>query len=183
MGLRISEDVRLRLLEESDASELQALIEANRDALAPWLRWAAGQTLSDTVEFIRQTRLQALENRGFQTAVDASGRIAGVVGFTNVDWQHRTASIGYWLDQGHQGRGTMTQAVRALVGHAFEVWALHRVEIRAAAANHRSRAIPERLGFRPEGTLRDAECVGGRYLDSVVYAILATEWPPAAGRT
>lgn len=38
-------------------------------------------------------------------------------------------------------------------------------------------AIPERLGYREEGTLREAERVGERYLDSVLYAILAAEWP------
>jgi hypothetical protein len=45
-----------------------------------------------------------------------------------------------------------------------------RVEIRAAPENARSRAIPERLGFIQEGTLRQVECVRDRYLDNVVYA-------------
>jgi L-amino acid N-acyltransferase YncA len=43
-----------------------------------------------------------------------------------------------------------------------------RVEIRAAPANARSRAIPERPGFTQEGTLRQVERVGDRYLDNVV---------------
>jgi hypothetical protein len=51
-----------------------------------------------------------------------------------------------------------------------------RVEIRAAPENARSRAIPERLGFTQEGTLRQVECVGDRYLDNVVYAMLAEDW-------
>ena len=51
-----------------------------------------------------------------------------------------------------------------------------RVEIRAAQENARSRAIPERLGFTQEGTLRQVERVGDRYLDNVVYAMLAEDW-------
>jgi hypothetical protein len=51
-----------------------------------------------------------------------------------------------------------------------------RVEIRAAPENARSRAIPERLGFTQEGTLRQVERVGDRYLDNVVYAMLAEHW-------
>jgi ribosomal-protein-serine acetyltransferase len=70
----------------------------------------------------------------------------------------------------------MTEAVRALVAYAFEVWKLNRVEIRAAVANVRSRAIPERLGFKQEGVLRQAERIGDRFEDLVVYSMLAGEW-------
>ena len=49
-------------------------------------------------------------------------------------------------------------------------------EIRAAVGNARSRALPQRLGFREEGILREAERVGDAYLDVVVYSVLASEW-------
>jgi ribosomal-protein-serine acetyltransferase len=70
----------------------------------------------------------------------------------------------------------MTEAVRALVDHAFGPWRLERVEIAAAVDNARSRAIPERLGFREEGVRRRAERVGDRWLDHAVYAMLASDW-------
>jgi ribosomal-protein-serine acetyltransferase len=73
----------------------------------------------------------------------------------------------------------MTAAVRLLVDHALTEWQLNRVEIRVAVENLRSRAIPERLGFSQEGTLRKADLVDGRYLDSVVYSMLAVDWPAA----
>jgi ribosomal-protein-serine acetyltransferase len=72
----------------------------------------------------------------------------------------------------------MTETVRALVDHAFGVWELHRIEIAAAVDNARSRAIPQRLGFREEGVRRDAERHGDRYLDLVVYGLLATDPRP-----
>ena len=59
------------------------------------------------------------------------------------------------------------------MGHALTAWELHRVEIRVATGNARSRAIPERLGFRREGTLRGAERHGERFLDLDVFALLA----------
>jgi ribosomal-protein-serine acetyltransferase len=98
------------------------------------------------------------------------------VGFHGVDRVNRATSIGYWLAADRQGQGIMTRAVAALVGHALTAWALHRVEIRVATANARSRAIPERLGFRREGTLRGAERHGERFLDLDVFALLAPEW-------
>ncbi len=168
-----------RLLDESDAPELHRLIEANRAYLARWLPWAAGQTFEDTLGFIRKTEEQLTGNDGFQTAIVCEGDIAGVIGYVGVDWSNRSTNLGYWLDEEHQGKGTMTEAVRALVDHALSVWELNRVEIRAAAENRRSRAIPERLGFRPEGILRQAELVDGRYLDNIIYSMLAADWPGA----
>ena len=55
MRLKVSDECELRLLEESDAGELYALVEANRPYLAEWLPWAAGQTLEATANFIRKT--------------------------------------------------------------------------------------------------------------------------------
>jgi ribosomal-protein-serine acetyltransferase len=166
----------LRLLEEGDAGELYRLIESNRAYLAPWLPWAAGQTREATLEFIRMTRRQEAAGDGFQLALLSGDAIVGMAGFHGVNWPHGSTTIGYWLDEGHQGRGLMTRAVRALVGHAFGEWDLHRVEIQAAIGNARSRAIPERLGFREEGVRREAERIGDRYHDLAVYAMLAPEW-------
>jgi len=179
--LSVTADIELRLFEEADAQELYALIEANRAYLAPWLPWAAGQTFEDTLDFIRGTRSQASENEGFQTAVVTEGGIVGVIGYVSVDWANRSTRIGYWLDEGQQGKGTMTAAVRMLVDHALTTWRLNRVEIVVATENRRSRAIPERLGFREEGTLRQYQLVGGRYLDCVVYATLMADDRQAPG--
>ncbi len=70
----------------------------------------------------------------------------------------------------------MTEAVRALVEHAFGEWQLNRVEIRVAVGNERSAAIPERLGFVREGVLRQAERHADGFKDNVVYSALASEW-------
>src|SRR4051794_6559191 len=173
----IPDDCHLRPLEEADADELSALIAANRAHLAPWMPWATSQTPERTLQFIRTTRQQLASNDGFQTAIVRDGRIIGVAGFHTVDWVHRSTSIGYWLDEHEQGQGIMTRTVRALVDQALLGWRLNRVEIRAAPGNQRSRAIPERLGFRQEGVLREAERVGDRYLDSVVYGMVSSAWP------
>jgi len=172
----VTDDIHLRLLDETDSHELYELIEANRAHLARWLPWAEGQTLGDTLDFIRRTRSQLSDNDGFQAAIVLREDIVGVIGYHAIDWPNRSTRIGYWLDERHQGRGTMTAAVRMLVDHALSVWRLERVEIRAAVDNRRSRAIPERLGFRQERTLRQAETVGSRRLDSVIYSMLEADW-------
>ncbi|HEX2104580.1 MAG TPA: GNAT family protein [Solirubrobacteraceae bacterium] len=168
----------LRLLEESDADELYALTDRNRVHLEPWMPWIpAIRAPDDTLEFIRLTRRQVADNDGLATAIVRDGAIVGVVGYHRVDWANRATSIGYWLSADAQGRGTMTEAVRALVDHAFGAWGLERVEIAAAVDNARSRAIPERLGFRQEGVRRRAERVGDRYVDLAIYAMIAADRP------
>ncbi|HET7418336.1 MAG TPA: GNAT family protein [Solirubrobacterales bacterium] len=166
----------MRPVVAADAEELDALVAANRAHLSPWLPWAAGQDLAATRRFIAEAEEQLARNDGFQACIASQGAIVGIAGFHSVDWVNRSTSIGYWLAEDAQGRGTMTAVVRALVEYAIHEWELHRVEIHCAPENRRSRAIPERLGFREEATLRETELVGGRYLDSVVYGLLAPEW-------
>jgi ribosomal-protein-serine acetyltransferase len=174
-ALETGEGSRLRLFDERDAPELHALIELNRERLSEWLPWAAAQSPEDTSAFIAGTRKQVASNDGFQTAIVRGGRIAGVVGYVWVDWDNRATGIGYWLGEEFEGEGTMTAAVRALAEHALAAWELNRVEIRVASGNRRSRAIPERLGFREEGTLRKAQRIGDRHVDLAVYSMLSDE--------
>jgi ribosomal-protein-serine acetyltransferase len=143
--------------------------------------WAAAQTLEGTAAFIEGAVRRRADRNGFEMALMLDERMVGAAGFAGIDWVARATSVGYWLSEEHQGRGLMTGAVGALVDHAFGELELHRVEIQAAEGNGRSRAIPERLGFREEGLLREAEHVGGRYLDLVVYGLLATD--PGAAST
>jgi ribosomal-protein-serine acetyltransferase len=178
MQIDLPGGARLRPFEESDAEELFALTDRHRAHLEPWMPWVPFVTsAADSLEFIRATRRQLDADEGMQLAlVDGDGAIAGVAGFHRFDWANRATTIGYWLGADHQGRGLMTAAVRGLVDHAFEARGLHRIEIAAAVENARSRAIPERLGFREEGVRRQAERHGDRWLDLVVYALLAPEW-------
>jgi ribosomal-protein-serine acetyltransferase len=171
----LSDDCHLRVLEEADAEELYGLVESNRAYLAEWLPWAGGQTLGGTLDFIRKTRQQLEKDEGLQMVIVLNGQIAGVVGFVERKREANSAGLGYWLAEAHQGRGLMTRAVSALTDHAFDKWDLNRVEIQAGTGNRKSRAVPERLGFQQEGVLRDYERVGDRYIDIVVYSLLARE--------
>ena len=65
----------LRLLEESDADELIALIDANRAHLERWMPWVEHEhEPADVLPFIRATRRQIADNDGLQTAIVAPGR-------------------------------------------------------------------------------------------------------------
>ncbi len=173
----IDGEAELRLLKEQHAEELFALMNLNREYLQQWLPWLGTHTsLEDTRDFIRGSLEQFANNNGFHLGIWFRGRLAGVIGYHKIDWINRATSIGYWLGASFQGRGLMTRACRTLVDYAFNGFGLNRVEIRCAVENKKSRAIPERLGFREEGIIRQAEWLYDRFVDHVIYGMLASEW-------
>jgi ribosomal-protein-serine acetyltransferase len=174
--LELGEGAHLRPVDLGDVEELDDLVAANREYLARWMPWAPAQNMESTREFVAASIAQLESDNGFNACLVVDGALAGVFGFHSIDWVHRRTTIGYWLAERAQGRGLATRAVAALIDHAFAEWDLHRVEIRAAVGNARSRAVCERLGLTFEGELREAERVRGRYHDLAVYSALAQEW-------
>ncbi|MCL4295842.1 MAG: GNAT family N-acetyltransferase [Anaerolineae bacterium] len=174
---RIDSDTELRLLEERHAETAFALIDQNREHLRTWLPWAKpGYSLEDCRGYIKQTLQRLADNKGFDVAIFYRGQMAGQIGYNSIDWPNRATEIGYWLGATFQGKGLITVACRALLDHAFYELKLNRVEIRCAVENTRSRAVPERLGFRQDGVLRQVEWLHDRFVDLVVYSMLASEW-------
>ncbi|HEX9081939.1 MAG TPA: GNAT family protein [Holophagaceae bacterium] len=176
-ALKAGRGLELRALRQADARPLFALVEADRVRLRRWLPWVElTRELEDTRRFLLRARTQARAGTGATFGLWWKAQLIGVAGFTWIDGSNRSAAIGYWLTSEAEGRGLMTAAVAALLAHGFGRLGLHRIEIRAGVRNRRSRAIPERLGFRREGILRHAEWVSGRWVDHAVYGLLATEW-------
>lgn len=174
---QLNAQLRLELLAPRHAPQLFNAVNENRKHLSPWMPWVSStQSVADVESFIATTCQQLASNNGFQTAILVEQEIVGVIGMHKIEWPNKATSLGYWLAEKHQGQGIMTKACSAYVTHAFTQLNLHRLEIRCATENTRSRAIPQRLGFTQEGTLRAAEAIEGRWLDHVVYGLLATEW-------
>ena len=167
----------VRPLATTDAEELFALTNANRAFLRRWLPWLDGiQSPADTLASIETNLRKSEDNRGFHGAIVYDERIVGVISYHQIDWGNRSTALGYWLAEDYQGRGLMTASCRVLIDHAFAALNLHRVAIACATGNTRSRAIPERLGFVHEGTMREAEWLYTRYVDHAVYAQLQGDW-------
>jgi ribosomal-protein-serine acetyltransferase len=179
-GHAMRDGVELRLLEERHAAALYAHVEANRDHLGVWLEELAGmQSVDDARVFIRGGLDAFAKGSGLTLGIWVDGHLAGGIGLGNLQADSRAGMIGYWLGADYTGRGLVTDAVRVLLDYAFGELELHRVDITCPATNLRSRRIPERLGFREEGTRRQAVWVHGQPLDEVLYGMLAHEWTTA----
>lgn len=165
------------MLNESQAQLLFELIDANRQHLRRWLPWVDKQVSSEESKlFIRRSLQQIAENNGFQCAIWHKKRLAGVIGYHAINWPNRRTSIGYWLGQEFIGKGIMTMACRALTHYALVDMKLNRVEIACAVENRKSCAIPERLGYTLEGTLREGEWLYDHFVDHHLYGMLASDW-------
>ena len=177
VSLPCGKDLVLRPLRLKDARAFFALTEANRERLRRWLPWVDDVlTIDHTKAFIALAKEQAKRRQGLHCGIWWRGEPVGVAGFNTFDRLNRLGNIGYWISEHAEGHGLVTRAVKALMQYGFELEQLHRIEIRVAVRNRRSRAIPERLGFRHEGTLRGVENLYGRFLDHAVYGLLVDEW-------
>ena len=120
--------------------------------------------------------MQYERNETVQFALVHKGKIAGIVGFHRIDWLNRATAIGYWIGEQYQGKGLVTKSCSKVLDYSFGRMGLNRIEIRCASDNIRSRAIPERLGFKEEGLIREAEWLYDHYLDHVIYGMLESQW-------
>ncbi len=117
------------------------------------------------------------EHRGIWWGITLPGRseLIGACGFN--DWSHsdRSLDIGYWLMPQHWGRGLMQECLAAILRFALSLLGVHRIHADVEPENPASTRLLERIGFVFEGTLRDVEYKGGRFLSLHQYSLLATD--------
>ena len=175
--LQVDSNITLRMLSARDAASLYKITNDSRDYLKKWLPWLDDtKSEEDSLSFIKNTFISYNNRTGMTAGIFFNHNLVGVIGFNYLDFNNKIGSIGYWLNQKDTGKGIMTKSVSSLITHGFRELDLNRIEIRCAAKNKRSRALPERLGFKQEGYLREVEWLYNQYVDHVVYGILAAEW-------
>ena len=88
----------------------------------------------------------------------------------------RIASMWFEIAPVHQGKGYGAEAARALLGYAFEEVRLHRVWGDCDPRNPSSARVMENIGMRREGHFVQNVFIKGEWCDSVIFAMLASEW-------
>jgi len=157
------------------------LVEAVRDGEL-WKLTYTTVPLPEKMEAEIARRL-ALAHAGsmlpFAVIENASERAVGMTTYMNVDAVHRRLEIGStWYRTRVQRTQLNTECKLLLLAHAFDVLDCIAVEFRTSAQNLRSRRAIERLGARCDGILRNhARHADGTLRDTVVYSIIAGEWP------
>ena len=177
-----TERLVIRLADAADVPEIIRYYRENRDHLQPFSPVFASDFLDEAVW------LDQVGNRAQETAAGAGFRAflfpraapSRIVGNLNLTQVHRGAFqscvLGYNLAAGEQGKGYMTEAVRAAVAFAFGTWKLHRVAANYMPRNTRSAAVLEHCGFKIEGRAPAYLLINGRWEDHILTAITNPSW-------
>ena len=156
------------------------LVEAVRDGEL-WRLWytsiPAPEGMAGEIE--RRLRLQAQGSMLPFTVFDASGRVAGMTTYMNIDAPNQRIEIGStWYATRAQRTPLNTACKLLLLTHAFDTLACIAVEFRTHRLNTQSRRAIERLGAQLDGILRSHQRASdGSLRDTAVYSITASEWP------
>ncbi|MFD5582825.1 GNAT family N-acetyltransferase [Streptomyces sp. NPDC127063] len=178
--------VRLEPLEHRHAAGLAEAAEENRDTYA--FTWVPRADEIERYLDAQLARAAAGRLAPYAQVSRATGRVVGTTSYWDPrSWREEdrldAVEIGFtWLAASAQGTGINAEAKLLLFRHAFEEWAVARVDLKTDARNARSRAAIESVGARFEGVLRNwsrswAPGEDDRLRDSAIFSITADEWP------
>jgi ribosomal-protein-alanine N-acetyltransferase len=85
----------------------------------------------------------------------------------------QSSGLGYWVAEAHAGKGLATRAVAELADIAFRDLGLHRLEAGARVDNPASQRVLEKNRFTLVGTLRQHLCIGGEWVDHLLFERIA----------
>ncbi|HET9588423.1 MAG TPA: GNAT family protein [Anaerolineales bacterium] len=170
----------IRCYEPSDVHMLADSVHENVEHLKPWMVWA-----HDEPEPIEEKEKRLKRFRGmFDLGQDyvygifnpEETRLLGGTGL-HTRLGKSGLEIGYWMHKDFVNQGMATESTAALVKVAFEILHIHRLEIHCDPGNFASAAIPRKLGFTHEGTLRAKTRFLDRWSDSMIWGLLEHEYP------
>jgi len=167
-------------LEPLTLDHREGLAEAARDGHM-WRYWYTHIPEPDAMQAEIERRLRLQEQGSmipFTTINNTTGRIIGMTTFMHIDHDAPRVEIGStWNSVSSHGKGTNPESKLLLLRQAFDVWGCIAVEFRTDYHNQQSRAAIERLGAKQDGVLRSHIRYPGYVRDTVVYSIVASEWP------
>ncbi|KAJ6787340.1 hypothetical protein PWT90_06540 [Aphanocladium album] len=161
--------VRRWRADDADADALFRIITASRARLAEWMPWAKKETYerAEAERFTRGT-VQRFDSEagGWDYAITVGEHedeaiVVGSCGLSRRD-DNPGVDAGYWLAEGHIGKGYATRAVKLLTDEALGGMHAPSVRILHDSANARSRAVAERLGYECQGDVEADDNPEGR---------------------
>ncbi|MBR8833557.1 MAG: GNAT family N-acetyltransferase [Stigonema ocellatum SAG 48.90 = DSM 106950] len=103
--------------------------------------------------------------------------IIGVVNFSNfIRRSAQYCNLGYNLAEAEQGKGYMTEALKAAIQYVFQELNMHRIMANYLPHNQRSSNLLKRVGFLVEGYAREYLLINGQWQDHILTSMTNTQW-------
>ena len=170
----------LRVPSAPDAPAVNAAQGESFAELHRWMKWADRPiTLEETTAYARMASelFGGGEDFPLWAFLKSGGEFVLASGLHHPDWDVPKFEIGYWCRTSYQGRGYVTEAVRALTRVGFEQLEANRIAILCDARNGRSRRVAERAGYRLEAELKnDSRAPDGLLRNTLIYALFPDEY-------
>ena len=170
----------IRCYDPSDTLLLAESVAENVEHLKPWLPWAYNEPEPIEVKAQRLKRFRGLFDLGQDFVYGIfNPEETKLIGGTGLHTRlgEDQLEIGYWIHKDYINQGFVTESTAALVKVAFEVVHVHRLEIHCDPENFASAAVPRKLGFTHEGTLRAKTHFLDRWQDTMIWGLLETDYP------
>ena len=167
----------LRLPEHRDFREWAKLRHESKAFLSPWEPIWAPDHLSRASFTNRVYWSQRAVKNGNAVPLfvfhKEAGQLVGAITLDNIRrGPSQMGTIGYWVGQQYARQGFMSEAIIAMVAHAFGALDLSRVESACLPDNLASRGVLEKAGFKYEGVAQSYIQINGRWRNHVLYAAL-----------
>lgn len=172
--------IYLRFLEEKDAEAMKQLYFRNKEFFQNY------SPKRDESYYTYERHLKSIKNSSQSRKIDKeysfgifikeTDQLIGDIDLTGVLRDAlQTCYIGYSLDQEHNGKGYMTEAVKLIVDYGFKQLHLHRIVAGVMPTNIGSIRVLEKAGFEKEGFARKNVKINGKWEDHVELSILNPE--------
>ena len=135
----------------------------------------AAATAAEYRDYLKRTARPTQES--FFVVTAASGQLAGVVDILDIARDPMAVGrLAYFAFVPHAGSGLMREGVRRVIDVAFHEFDFARLDADVQAANGRSRALVERLGFRRDGATPLQLKIGTRWRAHERWTLLRADW-------
>ncbi|MEA2067156.1 MAG: GNAT family protein [Thermotogota bacterium] len=104
--------------------------------------------------------------------LEVEGKLVGSISLSSIRWFNHKAKISLFIKLSEQNKGYAKRSLKIIVDHCFNMLNFHRLEAEIVDYNEKSINLFESLGFKREGTMREAKYYEGKYHDIYMYGLL-----------
>ena len=168
--------LEIRLISEKDIEDVRLL--HNDFSTLKWLTDTSIVTEAEQIKWFQSLKNNE-RHRRYVARTIADSKIVGVFRLDDIDFQNKSAQVGLDIEKIFRQKGYATEIYDQMLKYIFNDLGMNRVSLVTLSNNIPALALYSKLGFKKEGTLRNAIFRNGKFIDLIQYGLLSEEWGPS----